>query len=161
MPRKRPRTKIVVRTVPEPEPDDTPLIIGRPLIEGSDRLLFPAFYREERRPVTFRSDDGYRSREEREEYACGWFDRVRKLPERVLILVPHHIYSDPKYAFFHTGWTLSERDGEIRTRQCVVFLAGQAVPIARADQGVLCLAAVEDLSAWDGRTSEQSLAQAA
>jgi hypothetical protein len=134
---------------------------GRPLIEGSERLTFPAFYREKVEPVTFRDDDAFRSREEREEYAFGWFERVRKTPHLALILIPHDIYADGRHAFFQAGWTLEETDGEIRTRQCVVFLAGDPVPIGRADQGVICVVRGDELSAWDGRTDEQSRLNAA
>lgn len=152
-------------TEPKPAPDPylfrVPVIPGRPLIEGSDRLLFPAYYRVEAKPVTFRSRDAFRSREEREDYFFAWFERTRKKRHLVTILIPHHVYASETHVIFHAGWTLVERDGEIRTHQCVVFLAGDAVPIGRADQGVICLVRRDDLSAWDGRTEEQSRARAA
>ena len=138
-----------------------PVIPGRPLIAGSDRLIFPAYYRVDVRPVTFRSEDAFRSREEREEYVFGWFARARKKPHLAMIVIPHDIYAGKDQGLFHAGWTLVERDGEIRTHQCVVLLAGNAVPVGRCDQGVICVAARDDLSAWDGRTEDQSLAQAA
>lgn len=139
----------------------TLVIPGRPLIEGSDRLVFPAFYRVEECPVTFRDPGAFRTREEREDYVFGWLDRVRTRPGVIMILIPHHIYSSEEHVIFHTGWTLVEDEGEIRTHQCVVFLAGAAIPLGRSDQGVICLAPCDDLSAWDGRTQEQSRALAA
>ena len=163
---------------PAPNAHEPPIIEGRSLIDAAaessahecpalgrmpsdGRIEFPAFYREDIMAVTFRSADALRSREEREEYACLWFERMRRKRSLVLVLIPHHIYASKEHVFFHTGWTLSERDGEIRTRQRVVMLAGDAVPIGRADQGVLCVARCDELSAWSGQTQEQSRAQAA
>lgn len=149
-----------------PKPAEDPylfkaqVIPGRHLIEGSDRLIFPAYYRVESRPVTFRNPDALRTREEREDYAFDWIERIKKKPGMTLLLIPHGIYASATCVIFHTGWTIIEREGEIRTHQCVVFLAGDAVPVGRSDQGVLCFAACEDLSAWDGRTEGQSRAQA-
>ena len=144
-----------------PNAHEPPVIKGRSLIEGDGRIEFPAYYREEARAVTFRSEDALRSREEREEYVCLWFERLRRKRSLVLVLIPHHIYASEEHVFFHTGWTLSEHDGEIRTRQRVVMLAGDAVPIGRADQGVLCVVRCDELSAWSGQTEDQSRAQAA
>jgi len=135
---------------------DVPIIPGRPLIEGSDRLQFPAFYRVEEKPVTFRESYGGRSRAEREAYVHRLLEMARKYEGRVIVMIPHSIYSSRETVLFHAGWTLFEADGEILTHQCVVFLAGEAVPIGRSDQGVICAALPESLSAWDGRTSEQS-----
>ena len=160
MPSLGPKRPFTARKTAPQESGDPPLIRGRSLLDG-DRLTFPAFYREEVAPVTFRSPETYRSREEREEYVFAWFERLRKRKRMIMVLVPHDIYSGGKHVFFHAGYTLSERDGEIRTRQLVVFLAGDAVPIGRADQGVLCVADVDDLSAWDGCTDAQSFARAA
>ncbi len=160
MPSTRKKRPFDFKRNPKPIDEDAPIIRGRPLIEGSDRLQFPAFYREERKPVTFRSADAYRSREEREDYVFAWIERVRREKRLVTIMIPHGIYSG-EGAIFHAGWTLSERDGEIRTRQCVVLLAGDAVPIGRADQGVVCVVRRDKLSAWDGRTEDQSRALAA
>lgn len=137
------------------------IVGGNPLIEGSERLIFPAFYRERIEPVTFREGDALRCREEREEYAFGWFERVRKKPHLALILIPHDIYADPRHAIFQAGWTLEERDGEIRTFQCVAFLAGAPVPVGRADQGVLCVARRDELTAWNGLTDAQTLLRSA
>lgn len=160
MPRNGPKRSFTARKIQPPDSGDPPIIRGRSLLDG-DRLTFPAFFREDVAPVTFRSEDAYRSREEREEYVFVWFERLRKKKRMLMVLIPHDVYANGKHAVFHAGYTLSERDGEIRTRQLVVFLAGDAVPIGRADQGVLCVADIEDLSAWDGRTDEQSRAQAA
>lgn len=161
MPSEGPKRVRIVRKASGGRRHEPPPVEGRPLIEGSDRLTFPAFYREEVKPVTFRGEDALRSREEREEYVCAWFERVRKKEHLALVLIPHDIYSDGRHAFFKAGWTLEESDGEIRTRQCVVFLADDPVPIGRADQGVICVAWRDELSAWDGRTEEQSRLSAA
>jgi hypothetical protein len=138
-----------------------PIIPGRPLIPGRKELPFPAFLRIEEKPVTFREPCGQRPREEREEAILKLMESSRRNRKLVAVLIPHDIYSNPETAVFHAGWTLFQHEGEIRTRQCVVFLSGEAIPIGRSDQGVICLALRVSLSAWDGRTSEQSRASAA
>ena len=139
-----------------------PIVPGRSLIPGRKEPTFPAFCRVEAKPVTFRSEDAARSREEREGYVIDWIARVRgRHPKLVVLMIPYDIYLNPRTALFHAGWTLTEREGEIRTHQCVVFLSGEAVPVGRSDQGVICVARRSSLSAWDGRTEEQSRAQAA
>jgi len=138
-----------------------PIIPGRPLIPGRKEPPFPAFLRIEEKSVTFRLDCGHRTREEREDAVLTMMEMARKNRKLVAVLVPDDIYHNPDTSIFHAGWTLVAHDGEIRTRQCVVFLSGEAVPIGRSDQGVICLALDVSLSAWDGRTSEQSRAQAA
>ena len=161
MQRNRQKRTFTFAPYPATDAHEPPVIEGRSLIEGDGRTEFPAYYREEIMAVTFRSADSLRSREEREEYACRWFERMRRKRSLVLVLIPHAIYASKEHVFFHTGWTLSERDGEIRTHQRVVMLAGDPVPIGRADQGVLCVARCDELSAWNGCTDEQSRAQAA
>lgn len=138
-----------------------PIIPGRPLIPGRKEPPFPAFLRIEVKPVTFREPCGHRTREQREESVLTMMGMARKNREMVAVLIPNDVYDNPETSIFHAGWTLVEHDGEIRTRQCVVFLSGDAFPIGRSDQGVICLALNASLSAWDGRTSEQSLASAA
>ena len=136
------------------------VIKGRPLIPGRSEPEFPAFYRIETKPVTFRLP-GARPRVEREEYVIGWFERVRHSRKLVLLMIPHGIAADPSLSVFLAGWTLTERDGEVRTRQMVVFLRDEVQPVGASDQGVICVARRDRLSAWDGKTMDQSRAQAA
>lgn len=139
---------------------DFTVIKGRPLIPGRSEPEFPAFYRIEVKPVTFRLPNA-RSREDREDYVIEWFARVRHARNRVLLMIPHGIAADPSLSIFLAGWTLTEREGEVRTRQMVVFLRDEAQPIGTSDQGVICVARRDRLSAWDGKTMDQSRAQAA
>ena len=138
-----------------------PIIRGRPLIPGRKEPPFPPFVRIEVKPVTFRNPCGHRTREQREEAVLDMMGKARKNRKLVTVLVPNDVYHNPETAVFHAGWTLVERDGEIRTRQCVVFLSGEAYPIGQSDQGVVCLALRVSLSAWNGLTEAQSSAQAA
>ena len=138
-----------------------PIIKGKKLIPGKKDHPFPPFLRIEVKPVTFRREWGVRPREEREEAVARMLTMARKNRKLVAVLIPDSIYANPKTSLFHAGWTLTEDEGEIRTRQLVVFLSGEAFPIGRSDQGVICLALRASLSAWDGRTEDQSRAQAA
>jgi hypothetical protein len=115
----------------------------------------------EERPVTFRLEDEGQRRESREEFFLEWIRRANRDTRVALLLVPFHRYQDPKTAIFHAGWTLVEREGEILTHQCVVYLAGEAVQLGRADQGVVCVANQKSLSAWNGMTDEQTRLRAA
>lgn len=140
---------------------DIPLIPGRPLIEGRSEPDFPDYVRLEEKPVTFREGRGISSREERENHCIDWIVRARRAGHRVILMIPHGLYADPQHAVFLCGWTLWEEDGEVRTRQCVVFFRDDVLPIGTSDQGVLCVADPERLSAWNGLTSETSRALAA
>lgn len=113
------------------------------------------------RPVTFREPRPGSSREEREEHCLDWIARARHAKDRIILLVPSSIYADGRHGIFLCGWTLFAQDDEVRTHQCVVFLRDDALPIGACDQGVLCVADPRRLSAWDGRTEDQSRAQAA
>jgi hypothetical protein len=131
------------------------------LLPGRRQFPFPAFFCVEEKPVTFRVGEAVRCREEREAYVFDWLARLRKARRLIGLLIPNEIYSNGRTAIFHAGWTLTERAGEIRTHQCVVFLSGEAVPLGRSDQGVIAIASRTSLSAWNGRTHEQSQATAA
>lgn len=141
---------------------EVPIIPGRALIPGRKKPSFPAFLLIEEKPVTFRRPDGCRPREEREGYVIGWIARVRNShPKLVVLLIPHEIHASSEATIFQAGWTLIENQGEVRTHQCVVFLKGEAMPVGGSDQGVICIASRASLSAWDGRTDDQSLVSAA
>jgi len=161
MPSKSPGSQSVVPQSTQPYLRKRRIIPGRPLLPGRKEPLFPAFCRLEEKPVTFRENDGYRTREEREECVINMMQMVRKHRKLVMVMIPYEIYLNPKTALFHAGWTLNESDGEIRTFQCVMFLRGEAVLVGLSDQGVICVALDASLSAWDGRTEEESRAKAA
>jgi len=154
MPR-RPRT--APRSIPstvEPYLRDTPIIRGKPLLPGRKEPTFPAYYLVDEKPVTFT-----RFGDSQEEHAAR-LARMLQLANAggkiVMIVIPHSVYSNPNTTLFHAGWTLVAIDGDIRTHQCVVFLGGEGVPVGSSDQGVICAIARRSLSAWDGRTEEQS-----
>lgn len=162
MPNKKPNVSRTFFRETSPYLQEIPVIPGRKLLPDRQEPPFPAFLLVDEKPVTFRSKDAYRTRQEREDYVIEWIERVRNgHPKLVVLMIPNDVYDNPETPFFHAGWTLTEREGEIRTQQCVVFLSGEAVPVGRSDQGVICVASRQSLSAWNGRTHEQSRANAA
>lgn len=133
-----------------------PVIPGRALIPGRETPEFPCHYRVQETTVTFNTRDPYRSERERREHVIDCVRRVEEERESSLLLVPSGAVSSK--SIFGYGWTLIESDGRVLTHQCVVFLKDVTARVALSDQGVICVAAQENLSAWDGREENQSRA---
>ncbi|HTK59793.1 MAG TPA: hypothetical protein VL283_01170 [Candidatus Baltobacteraceae bacterium] len=163
---KRPRAR-TSESIPQPRlPAKSgrfvaPVIPGRSIIPGQEELTFPAFFRAQVEPVTFREVRYEVPRETIEEIYLLFAVTTRAEGHSMLVLVPRHVVGRFEEAPFWYGYTVVEHDDELFSFQCVVFRSAEAVPKGGCDQGGLYEVPVEHLSAWDGQTQEQSRAGAA